>query len=875
MSNFNQLSGAIRFALLAGAASTFAAVPAFAQEATTEDDAATLDTIEVTGSRVKRADIEGALPVTVISRQQIDASGDVSVAEFLRDTTFNSTGSFRPQSGSSAQSGAEISLRGLGAARTLVLVDGRRAPKSPFTGNSADLNSVPLAAVERIEILSDGASAIYGSDAIGGVVNIITRKDYNGTQFSYGIGTPEYDGGETEEGSVIMGISGDRGRMLAGAGFNKRGMVFTRERPWGVVPGSSVYGNNYRLLNDEETAFITPYLPVPGGCESTEVGYWINPANGRCVFNFNLVAADEAKVGNQSAFARGEYDINDNWSTYLSTTVSRVESFGRYAPDLGAFYLPANSPNNPTYNPVTETGTNSAYLYHRFAALGNRDTYIDSNVYDIMVGFQGRLFDKVDVDFGVRQSEFKYFELGRNYVIETLAEQAMADGSYNIYDPLGNDPDVLNGIKATINRESQWLTQEVFAVANFDVFEMSGGTSNMAVGAEYRDETYSDQYDSLQEAGLTPGSAGNSAAGGRDVKAIYAEWLFPILTNFEISLAARYEDYSDYGDDLAPKIAFRWQPLDSLTFRGSYGEGFAAPTLDILTQKDAFSADTIRDPQTCVAEGDYPADVDDRDGLTPEQWCSDPDYNYGVSGVQIDAFRRANPNLQSEQSKQYSLGVAWDATDWLNITVDYWNINVEDRIAFFSSQTLVNIDIGDSSAPFPGAPCSLTRDPLNGNMVDVINNCYFNQGEIESDGADFKIRTDFDIGSWGTINNQLDVSWLISQKIDGGVNQVGLEGAPGDGIPEYRANLMNQWAVSDFSFNWNIRHIAENGRYSSQTLHDIQGSWMAPWNGRITLGITNVENELPELIAFGSRNFNFNLYDAYGRTPYIRYTQEF
>ena len=865
MSNFNQLSGAIRFALLAGAASTFAAVPAFAQES--EDDAATLDTIEVTGSRVKRADIEGALPVTVISRQQIDASGDVSVAEFLRDTTFNSTGSFRPQSGSSAQSGAEISLRGLGSTRTLVLVDGRRAPKSPFTGNAADLNSVPLAAVERIEILSDGASAIYGSDAIGGVVNIITRKDYNGVQINYGMGTPEYDGGETEEGSVIMGISGDRGRMLAGAGFNKRGMVFTRERPWGTTPGASVYGNNYRLLNAAETAFTTGYLPVPGGCTNT--GFWINPANGRCVFDFNLVAADEAKVGNQSAFARGEYDINDNWSTYLSTTVSRVESFGRYAPDLGAMYIPIDSPNNPTYDPVTGTGTNSAYLYHRFAALGNRDTYIDSNVYDIMVGFQGRLFDKVDVDFGVRQSEFKYFELGRNYVIQTLAEQALADGSYDIYDPINNPASVLNGIKATINRESQWLTQELFAVANFDVFEMGGGTSNMAVGAEYRDETYSDQYDSLQEAGLTPGSAGNSAAGGRDVTAIYAEWLFPITTNFEISLAARYEDYSDYGDDLAPKIAFRWQPLDSLTLRGSYGEGFAAPTLDILTQKDSFSADTVFDPETCLAEGDYPATAAGRGGLTPAAWC---DLNGGVNGVQIDAYRIANPNLGSEQSSQYSLGVAWDATDWLNITLDYFNITIEDRIAFFSSQTLVNIDIGQDplNRPFPGAPCSLTRDPLNGNMVDVVQNCYFNQGEIETDGADLKIRTNFDIGSWGTIANQLDVSWLNSQTVDGGPNSVG-----NLGVPEFRANLMNQWSVSDFSFNWNIRHIDENGRASSQTLHDLQGSWMAPWNGRITVGVTNVENELPELIAFGSRNFNFNLYDAYGRTPYIRYTQEF
>ncbi|MDY0022322.1 TonB-dependent receptor [Arenimonas caeni] len=863
MSKTNQLSGAIRFALLAAATSTFAAAPAFAQE---EEEAATLETVEVTGSRIKRADIEGALPVTVISRAQIDASGDVSVAEFLRDTTFNSTGSFRPQSGSSAQAGAEISLRGLGASRTLVLVDGRRAPKSPFTGNSADLNSIPLAAVERIEILSDGASAIYGSDAIGGVVNIITRKDYSGVQFTYGMGTPSYEGGETEEASLIMGISGDRGTLLAGVGMSSRGMVFTRERPWGTTPGASTYGNNYRLLNGAETGYTTGFLPVPGGC--TDPGFYISPNNGRCVFNFNLVAADEAEIKNHSAFARGEFDINDNWSTYLSTTVSRVKSFGRYAPDLGALYVPIDSPNNPTYDPVAGTGTNSAILYHRFAALGNRDTYIDSNVYDVMFGFQGRLFDKVDVDFGVRQSEFKYFELGRNYVIQTLAEQAIADGSYDIYNPGANSADVLNGMKATINRESTWTTREVFGLATFDVFEMSGGASMMAVGFEYRDEDYKDLYDSLQEAGLTPGSAGNSAAGGRDITALYAEWVMPITSNFEVSLAARYEDYSDYGSDLAPKIAARWQPLDNLTIRASYGQGFAAPTLDILTQKDAFSADTVFDPATCLAYGDYPGAAG-LAGRTPAEYCAEEG---GLNGVQIDAYRKANPNLGSEQSDQYSIGVAWDPTDWLNITLDYYNITIEDRIAFFSSQTLVNIDIGQDplNRPFPGAPCSLTRDPLDGNAIDTIENCYFNQGEIKTDGADLKIRTNFDFGGWGNLMSQLDVGWLNSQTVDGGPNSVG-----NLGVPEFRATLMNQWNINDFSFNWNMRHIDENGRASSQTLHDLQANWSAPWNGRITIGVTNVENELPELIAYGSRNFNFNLYDAYGRTPYIRYTQEF
>ena len=213
------LSASIQRALLAMAAvsaGALATTSAFAQES--EDAAATLDTIEVTGSRLKRADIEGAVPVVVIDRADIDASGDVSVADVLRDSTFASFGNFKPQSGSSAQSFAEIDLRGLGSNRTLVLVDGRRAPKAPFVGSASDVNSIPLAAVERIEILTDGASAIYGSDAIGGVVNIITRKDYNGAEFTYGFSNPSYEGGETEEGSVIFGTSGDRGRLLADVG---------------------------------------------------------------------------------------------------------------------------------------------------------------------------------------------------------------------------------------------------------------------------------------------------------------------------------------------------------------------------------------------------------------------------------------------------------------------------------------------------------------------------------------------------------------------------------------------------------------------------------------------------------------------------------
>ncbi len=302
-----KLRDAITFALVAGVTGLAGTGVAFAQDQDQDQDqnqnteqqqqAKTLDRIEVTGSRLKRAEIEGSLPVTVLDRATIDASGEVSVADYLRTTNFNSTGQFRPQSGSSAQAGAFADLRGLGGQRTLVLIDGHRAPKAPFNaGGGTDLNAIPLAAVERIEVLTDGASAVYGADAVGGVINIITRKDYNGAQISVGKTNPKW--GPQDSGDILFGISGDRGHMIGGFSYQRRAMIYNHDLPYNDR-GASTYGNNY-ISFDPVTGDPTSgvpgsrIVPIPGGC--TNKNFYISPNNGRCVYDFNAVAADEAAV---------------------------------------------------------------------------------------------------------------------------------------------------------------------------------------------------------------------------------------------------------------------------------------------------------------------------------------------------------------------------------------------------------------------------------------------------------------------------------------------------------------------------------------------------------------------------------------------------
>lgn len=319
-----KLRDAITFALVAGATAVTGTGVAFAQDS----EATTLDRIEVTGSRIKRAEIEGAVPVTVIDRAQLEATGDISVADFLRDTTFNSFGSYQSSSGSSWGGFTGVSMRGLGEGRTLILIDGRRAPVAPMHGSAQDLNTIPMAAVERIEILSDGASAVYGSDALGGVINIITRKDFDGVEISYGQGFPTRQGGDTQEGHVVFGTAGDRGRILAGASYAKRDELYTRDRDfWMSTPGASVYSNNFWRpgVNDDGSFFFdgraamrgdihpTFGAAVPGDCtDGTNLFYTSGSGFGTtCQYNHSMVSATATSVENKSAFIRGDYQIND------------------------------------------------------------------------------------------------------------------------------------------------------------------------------------------------------------------------------------------------------------------------------------------------------------------------------------------------------------------------------------------------------------------------------------------------------------------------------------------------------------------------------------------------------------------------------------
>jgi iron complex outermembrane receptor protein len=865
-----KLAKSIQLAIAFGAVSGLSLSNAALAQETEEAEAQVVEKIQVTGSRIKRADMEGALPVTVIDRAAIEFSGQTSVADLLRNTSFNSTGSFRPQSGSSAQGVSQINLRGLGASRSLVLVDGRRLARSPSTGATQDLNGIPAAAVERIEILTDGASAVYGSDAIGGVVNIITRKDFNGVELKIGAAQVDVEGGDREEGSIIFGTSSDEGSMLGGVSWNSRDIIFARAFDW-YTPGGSFYSQNFRDYNRTDASWTR----IPGACDQGEF-YTIpyGPAitdsageNNRCGFNFASVSADEASTGNVGFFLNSRYEINDDWSIFSNMNISKSSSFGRYAPSLAFVDVDAASPNNPTnpdspyYDPAFNhsiydtaadplVGSNSVSILHRFAGLGNRDNDVDNYLSDLLVAVEGDI-DGVLVEFGVRRNKSRTYDVGRNYVVIPIAEEYMNAGTYLVGDLERNSADVLNSMKATISRIGDYNQDEVFGSVQFDLFDMDGGTAVAIVGGEWRDIFYSDQYDSLSEGGVIGGSAGNSAGGTRQVKAAYVEAVFPIQDNLEVTTAARYDSYNDYGSDVSPKVSVRYNPIDELVLRASYGEGFRAPSLDILTQKESFSADSVRDPQHCLAVG-------------LAETCSD----------QIDAYVIANPFLESETSTQYAFGIAYEAAEWVDFSLDYFNIEIDNRIKAFSSGELVNLVNTNQSLP---AGMSVARNQFG--EIERITRGFGNQGTLDTAGLDLNLNTRFDFNEMGALRSNLSMSYTAKYEVDG-ADQLDFSA-----FPAYRGVLSNVYSIGDFDIAWNMNIIGDTARLSGAEYlpvstwitNDVNVSYNAPWGGKVTVGSNNIGGKAPILGTDpdGSREYNFSLYDGYGRIVYARYTQSF
>ncbi|MEP1743584.1 MAG: TonB-dependent receptor [Kangiellaceae bacterium] len=889
----NPLARAVKLALIASSSITAFSAPAvFAAE----DEASDEQKITITGSRIKRTDVEGALPVTVISREDIDASGQVAISEVLRNTTFNSFGSFRTVSGSSGQSQANISLRGLGSNRSLILVDGRRAVSSPVLGGgNVDLNSIPAALVERVEILQDGASAVYGSDAIGGVINIITRKDFEGAQISVSAGRPTQEGGDEEAGSILIGTAGQKGNISAGISWESREGIFQRDRwytagDWGET-GDFADTYNVSAWGNSIWSFLgsVPDYTAAPGCDALETNYPDfyrelthprSPGSTVCAYNFANIAMQNGAIDSKSIFVNGNYEISNDHNFFSKFTYTQTQGFGRYAPALG-FVGPfvgegVNDAWGTDYATLPGfTEFEYSYLGHRMAGNGPRDNTNTNHVTDFTIGLEGVLGDSVDYEVYVQSGRYLFDSVGYNYGLESTLRTAIANGDYDWTDPFVNTTTDLDGDgvsdaaehSITIGRQGESKVDAISATFSMDAFEMGGGSAQVAFGGDYRESFYADIYDQQSEAGAVIGSAGNSAAGDREQWSVFGELSMPFTEELEVSIAGRFDDYSDQNVDGAftGKASVRYQPMDELVLRASFGSGFRAPTLSDLFSAVSTGNPRVADITSCrAAAGFTPANSDSWDEaavLAVDQACL---------ADQIPVSSGGNPDLEAEESDQYSAGVAWAPMDDFSMSLDYYNIQLTKAIAGISATTI--LDRESRGQPLPSGT-SVSRAP-NGGLLGVVA-VQANISEFDTEGLDLNIRYGLDMDSV-RFDTNLQIGYVLDFS-QFGDNFVGTQG-----LPESRANWTNSIAFDDHRVTLLTSYIDSTsmngsldlvGHVASYTTHDLQYSVSLPWDSELRIGVRNLLDRDPSLNRdVELRNYDTGLYSEQGRTPYIRYT---
>lgn len=825
-----------------------------------------LEEVIVTGSNIPRAVSDAPSPISVIDSLDIQLSGYTNTADILRDSAYNSFGSYSERSGSSFGQIATADLRGLGSQYTAVLINGRRVPGSPFTGASiVDLNTIPISAVEKVELLKDGASAIYGADAVGGVVSITLKDDFEGFEVGGGISAPSFEGGDSENFNVLWGKTFERGNIIVGAEYFSRDPVFDIDRDYSAAFVDNVANPRF----DRETGGISAFgntgfqpdfsnaFPLGPCDESVYAGVFAEPfgfSGTGCGFAYANRSMQTGALERKSIFINGEYEINDSMTAYGDVRFNNNETAGRYAPAAGFFTFSSDSPFNPLGFDIPTA--------HRFVGHGNRDETADIDELTTVFGLQGEFDNGIGYDVWGQYYNYSALEQGAGYVQLSAINAEVAAGNYNVFDPLSQDPIHLAAVersRAPLTRdiETEYLSAGV--TFNGESFEMAGGNTGWALGVEIADEDYQDIYDQFRENFDVIGSAGNSAAGDRSRWAVFGEFRLPITQKFEINLAARHDDYDDVGTAFSPQISSRFSPNDNLTFRASWGEGFKAPNLTSLVGAPSQSSDPTIDNLQCDALGISPC---------PSR--------------QIQTLRTSNPLLEPEEAETFNVGVVVDFGSF-SASLDYYDIEITDAVTRLSNTTLVDREAANDlpvGASIVRAPSSNGAPGAILNIVSPISNAAITG--VSGIDLDMNLNLESSVGNWDiglqwvhTLSNELqntpedELTDLI------GESSTGVSGYPAD-----RVNTSVRLNRENWTFSLNSRYIGsfnnptETGKYESWLSHDATVNWIDAFNVsglELTAGIQNITEEEPkiDLTEGYDRDITLNLYSVLGRIPFV------
>lgn len=872
MRSITPLSAALA-ALLGGVASG----PAFSQSQSTVNSDETLATVVVTGSNIKRDATDSPNPVQIIGREELQTSSKITVADVLRSVSANTGNATNETSNSGWAAGsAGIGLRGLSQKNTLVLLNGRRLANYGFPANGlsdtfVNLNALPMVAVERIDVLKDGASAVYGSDAVAGVVNIITRENFQGFEAGGSFGTTDEGGLDTRRARFIGGI-GDKDSdgynvLFSFEAYDRKRLDqderdLTRSGIYTDLPGGRWNGwtaKGARFLVD---GVSVPLLDAQGNCPEGMQLVPSAPIDGlpgdTCAINLapytTLIPATERYQG----YINGTLRINDDIDAFGEVIYSKIRGasiFGSspyFTLEGGRFALnaetglaeavPAILPANNPYNPF---GVDTPIEY-TFFDLGQSVKTNRSNAYRVVAGVRGRgeRWDWEASAFTARSKEEETVSGGFANRWGLLA--ALADGTYNLHDPSSTPQSVIDSIRlSTLRPADSRLHGADFKITG-NLFRLPAGAVGFAAGVEWRNEELVSRNPWQIDAGLQIRPAIAAVDGERRVTAAYAEVNIPIVSTLELQLAGRGDHYSDFGSAFSPKVSLRWQPLDVLALRAAASRGFRAPSLSENSASTNISYGSVVDPY-------------------------DPD----VPGSRQNPtfFTVGNSDLDPERTYSYNLGFVLTPWDGGSLSVDWYRIELDNLIGTNNTTTIVQNN----------QPGDVVRDE-RGKLIAVYNR-YQNLSELTTSGFDVELRQRWwtqNLGEFGLSSVFTHVHDYRRPQTTGGplVDYAGTNLGTSFSLPRNKATTTLDWNIADFrtAVTWyhtggydqkaSVAASSVQSRVDSYDQFDLYVGWSGLPNVTVYTKVENLFDELPPYDASfpGIRApYDFTQYDLRGR----------
>ncbi len=833
----SKISNSINVALLASVSATSAvSVSAYAEE-----ESANVERIAVTGSRIQRQDMETASPVTVIDAGAIRAEGYNSVDEILQSQPAMAGMAVGSTTNNGADGVAQVDLRGMGSNRTLVLLNGRRMVNSGSGADSAvDLNTIPVAMIARVEILKDGASAVYGSDAIAGVVNIITKKDFEGFQFDVNGGATSEGDGENIELSGLYGFNTDRGNFTFGLAYSERKGVMQGDRDW---------------VEQGESSFI-PEGTLGGKQINPETGEW-----GDREYGYDYTQDSWLQTPNKrySFFANGMHELNNDMILSGDVLYTKRKSKQMMAAQPANLDLKVCENNIKQDDCITldqamidggvAADEEGMINYRkRMNDVGNRVYEQETDTFRISAGLAGVIDVNTGMDWDLS------YTYGKNeadtWVHNSIHQGNMEKSIYANQDAwFGGDPmsqEMIDAVSYTEQTNGGNEQHVVAGVISGEAFDLEAGAVAFAIGAEYRHESGYYNPDPVIVAGEGTAAQQDPTDGSFDVFSVYQEVSVPFTDKLTGEFALRYDDYSTFGSAATWKIGLTYEATGDLMLRTVAATGFRAPSVSELYGGNSGSYDYLTDP-----------------------WNNEQD-------PQILVNYTSDEDLDAETSESFTAGLVYSPSyvEGMSLTLDWWRFKIDGAIARLDVQAgLDNCFAGDASA------CDTFNIGANGDLSDLTNPLT-NVGYQDTSGIDFNLAYTFEgLGLDWKINN--DLTYLLNFEQDG-VDYTGTIGGMYGGYAEYKNNFNLTASRGDWSVMYSNRYIGEMNDVntgediSSVLYHNISGVYHFTDGFSANVGVKNLTNEEPVSVTSGNEAGTVpEVYDTLGRQIYAGISMKF